>query len=498
MKTLSLLRGAIVAITAAAFVLGAAESVFATPKGTLNYATQIQNRNWNPLVRSGETYSGIPFEGLLRVAPDGFTLQPHLAKAWELTPTELKLTLQSGVVFHDGTPFNAAAVKTNLEWIKGSGTQWAATLDTVEDIIVTDDTHVTLKLSRPTPTMASRLATRGLFMVSPKFLETKDWTKAVGTGPWIYDAEASQVGTKEVFRLFDKYWALDKVGVESIVMHAIQDPNVALNALRTGLVDVTEMSASLNAAAKAAGFEIQTTPTLTQHFLFLDRKNTFADVNVRKAFCSAIDMQAISIGAFEGTMTPVSQRFPVGQSGHNPNVKGYKYDPAAAKKHLAAAGNPKVSLTLPMYPGIQTTMTLIAQMLREVGIDANTQSMTTGQYFTYYQSDRYPLQINTSATESIGPLDYYQFRFSPTGVGNPFKVTVPGLDAIADRALAESDPKKQEAIWQEMTKYIEDNALDCNFYLQPTHWAYNPKKLGKLPTTIMRPSALRYDEVVVK
>jgi hypothetical protein len=49
-----------------------------------------------------------------------------------------------------------------------------------------------------------------------------------------------------------------------------------------------------------------------------------------------------------------------------------------------------------------------------------------------------------------------------------------------------------------MTKYIEDNALDCNFFLQPTHWAYNPKKLGKLPTTIMRPSALRYDEVVVK
>jgi ABC-type transport system substrate-binding protein len=143
-------------------------------------------------------------------------------------------------------------------------------------------------------------------------------------------------------------------------------------------------------------------------------------------------------------------------------------------------------------------MTLIAQMLRQVGIDANTQLMTTGQYFTFYQSDRYPLQINTSATESIGPLDYYQFRSSPTGVGNPFKVTVPELDAIAERALAESDPSKQEAIWKEMTKYIHDNALDCNFYLQPTHWAFDPKRMDKLPTTTMRPSALRYDEAVVK
>jgi ABC-type transport system substrate-binding protein len=224
----------------------------------------------------------------------------------------------------------------------------------------------------------------------------------------------------------------------------------------------------------------------------------FADINVRKAFCSAVDLQAISIASFEGTMKPVSQRFPVGQSGHNPEVTGWKYDPEAAKKYLAAAGNPKISLTLPMYPGIQTTMTLVAQMLRQVGIDANTQSMTTGQYFTYYQSDRYPLQINTSATESIGPLDYYQFRFGPTGVGNPFKVAVPELDAIVERALAERDNAKQEAIWKEMTKYIHDNALDCNFYLQPTHWAFDPKKIDKLPTTVMRPSALRYDEVVLK
>lgn len=497
MKTQMLLRGAVV-IAAAAFVLGTAGSVTAAPKGTLNYATMIQNKNWNPLVRSGETYTRIPFEGLIRVEPDGFTLKPHLATAWELSPTELSLTLRSGVVFHDGTPFNAAAVKANLEWIKTSGTQWAATLDTVDDIVVKDDTHITLKLSRPTPTMAARLATRGLYMVSPKFLETKDWTKAVGTGPWTYDAEASQVGTKEVFRLFPKYWALDKVGVESVVMHAIQDPNVALNALRTGLVDVAEMTSSLNAAVKAAGLQVQTAPTLTQHFLFLDRKNMFADANVRKAFCTAVDLKAISVASFEGTMVPVSQRFPKGQSGHNASVKGYQYDPAAAKKYLAAAGNPKISLTLPMYPGIQTTMTLVAQMLRQVGIDANTQQMTTGQYFTYYQSDRYPLQINTSATESIGPLDYYQFRFSPTGVGNPFKVKVPELDAIAERALAERDPAKQELIWQEMTKYIHDNALDCNFYLQPTHWAYNSKKLGKVPTTVMRPSTLRYDEVVLK
>src|ERR1044071_8355344 len=143
MKTARYLPGgAACAIAAAAVAFGMTPSAaIAAPNGTLNYATQIQNTNWNPLVKSGETHTGIPYEGLLRVGPDGFTLQPHLAKAWELTPTELNLTLQSGVLFHDGTPFNAAAVKSNLEWIKDSGTQWAATLSTVSDIVVKDDTH---------------------------------------------------------------------------------------------------------------------------------------------------------------------------------------------------------------------------------------------------------------------------------------------------------------------------------------------------------------------
>jgi ABC-type transport system substrate-binding protein len=278
-------------------------------------------------------------------------------------------------------------------------------------------------------------------------------------------------------------------------MHVIQDANVALNALKTGVVQVDELPTSVVEAARAAGYEVQKTPTLVQHFLFLDRKTTFADENVRKAVCHAIDLHAVTEAGFDGIATPVTQRFLEGQYGFNPEVKAYDYDPELAKKYLAEAGNPKISLTLPMYATTATAMTLIAQMLREVGINADTQMMTTGQYFTYYQSDRYPLQVNTSATESIGPLDYYQFRFSPTGKGNPFKVTVPELDAIVAKALAEPDRAKQEVIWQEMIQYIHDHALDCNFYLYNTAWGYDGTKIKDLPTTVMRPSALRYDEV---
>lgn len=478
--------------------LTAAGGALAEPQGTLSYATMIQLNNWDPLVKTGQTYTAIPYEGLLQVAQDGYTLEPRLATDWELTPTELKLTLREGVVFHDGEPFDAEAVKANFEWIRDSGTQWASGLQVVSDIIIEGPHSLTIKLSSPTPTMADRLATRGYYMVSPKHLETGNWDIPVGTGPWVYDAGASQFGTREVFTLFEDYWNLDNVGVDSIVVHVMQEPGVALNALRTNLVQAAEMITSQIEAAEAQGFGIQVTPTLVQHFLMLDRKETFADVNVRKALCHAVDLHAVTQGAFDGFAEPVSQRFLEGQFGYNPEVKGYSYDPDAARAYLEKAGNPDISLTLPMYPQIQTGMTLIAQMLREVGISANTQMMTTGQYFTYYQSAEYPLQVNTSATESIGPLDYYQFRFSPTGVGNPFRVEVPELDAIVERALAEPDLEAQEAVWQEMIQYIEDHALDCNFYLWMTAWAYNKDHLDSLPTTVMRPSALRYDEVKLK
>jgi ABC-type transport system substrate-binding protein len=106
----------------------------------------IQLNNWNPLVKPNQTYTGIVYEGLVRAAADGYTLQPSLATAWKLSTDKLELTLRSGVVFHDGTPFNAEAVKKNIEWIKTSGTQWAVGFAPVSSIEIKDDTHLTLHL----------------------------------------------------------------------------------------------------------------------------------------------------------------------------------------------------------------------------------------------------------------------------------------------------------------------------------------------------------------
>jgi len=470
----------------------------ARPQGTLDYGTVIQLNNWNPLVKPNQTYTGIVYEGLVKVAGDGFTLEPSLATEWKMSANKLDLTLRSGVVFHDGTPFNGEVVKKNIEWVKASGTQWAVGFEPVKEVEVKDDTHVTLHLSEPSPTLLQRLASRGAYMVSPKVIDSKSWTMDGGTGPWTYDAAASQLGTKEVFRYFDRYWAPDQVGVETIVMHVLQDPSVALNALSAGYVQVTELDSSQLPAAEAQGFKTVSTPTLVQHILFLDRKQTFADENVRKAICSAVDVDAMMKAGYNGYSKEVSQKIRPGLPGHNPEVKGWKHDVAAARKYMEAAGNPKLSFVLPSFANNHTAVLLMAQQLKQIGIDAKPQLMTTGQYFSFYQTDKYPMQLNSSATEDIGPLDYYQFRFSTKGIGNPFHVAVPELDVLADKALRETTLEDQNKGWQAVVKYIHDHALDCGFYENNTTWSYDPKKLVDAPTIMLRPSTLRWEDVRLK
>ena len=334
----NVVKGLLIATAVFAFGSGAIE---ARPAGTLHYGTRIQLNNWNPLVKPNQTYTGIVYEGLVKVAPDGHTIQPSLATAWTLNTDKLELTLRPGVVFHDGTPFDANVAKQNIEWIKKSGTQWSRGFAEISSIDVKDATHLTLHLTTPSPTMLQRLASRGAYMVSPKVIASGSWSKEGGTGPWVYDAAASQLGTREVFRYFDRYWAPDNVGVGTIVMHVLQDPSVQLNALVSGLVQVTELDSSQIPAAEAAGMKSKSSPSLIQHILFLDRRQTFANENVRKAICSAADIAAIGKAAYNGYAKPVSQKVREGLPGYNPDVKGYTHDLAAAKKYMAAAGNPK-------------------------------------------------------------------------------------------------------------------------------------------------------------
>ena len=129
------------------------------------------------------------FDALIDFEPSTLALKPGLAKSWSFgDPTTLVLDLVDGVGFHDGAPFNAEAVKFNLERYKTDPrSNVKPDLGTLDKVEVTGASQVTLRLNKPNAGLPTVLTNRVGCMVSPKSVQDKgpnvDRTP-VGTGPF--------------------------------------------------------------------------------------------------------------------------------------------------------------------------------------------------------------------------------------------------------------------------------------------------------------------------
>ena len=115
-----------------------------------------------------------------------------LAEKWEVSsnPDALTLTLRKGIEFHDGTPFNAEAVKANIERIldPANSATPRSSLAIIQSVDVLSENKVRLNLSGPWGAGLSQLADRGGAMNSPTAISKlgEDYgAKAVGTGPFV-------------------------------------------------------------------------------------------------------------------------------------------------------------------------------------------------------------------------------------------------------------------------------------------------------------------------
>lgn len=463
--------------------------------GTLRVGVAFALDSWETLDKPNTTYLEGVFEGLVALEADGIKVSPRLATEWTQSPTELKFTLRSGVVFHDGTPFDAEAVKVNLERVKATPSTLQPLMEPVSEVVVTDPTHVTLKLKRQAPTLIQGLARRGGLMLSAKSI--KDGTykaKPAGTGPYRFNDQKSVKGAKVVLDLFPQYRDQGAVGPHSLVLQYIGDDDSMVNALTTGQVDAASIAAASRGRVEGAGFKTLWYPALRYHFLFFDRAKVFGDANVRRAVCHALDPKAIIAAQYENLGETYSQRFSDGQPGYNPEVKGHEHDVAKAKDYLAKAGNPNIAITFPVFTSQANLGELVRSQLGAAGIQVTVERMSTAQYFSTYDSGKYPAAFNTSTNEDPGPLDYYKFHLAPNAPTNKLGAGNAELDRLAHQSMTETDPAKQNELWQRMTKVVHDDALDCGYHSLTIVFAWNDKKVSNVVPTRFLPSVFRYAE----
>lgn len=431
---------------------------------------------WAPGSQAMEPgYMRVPYETLVLRQKDG-TILPNLATEWQFGEgaRSLTLTLRDDVVFHDGTPFDAEAVKTNVEYVRDVvGGQFGGPLGAVESIEVADDTHVTLNFSRPFGTFLDLLSQRNLPIGSPAAIEDGSIeTHPVGTSPWAYDPARSIEGTRLFFGEFADYWG-ERPGFANIELYGIADDTAATAALLAGDLDVTDTELEelprLEAASNAAFFDY---PAIRVNLNFFDRGEggLFADQRVREALCLAIDNGVVA--NLSEDREAATQHFIEGEPGHNPAITGFSGDLEEAKRIWAELGNPEITAEIGAAPFNRQEITVRAEQMSQLpGVTITVQELAPPQYFSTWNSGQYPLGVGNNA--QITPADWYGSWFSDTAPLNPSKTVSDELRGLAGRALGSSGTADSDANWQAVMKQISDEALACSHSVNLETIAYN-------------------------
>lgn len=433
-----------------------------SPGGTLRYAAGNEPSRFD-LHRSSNGYDqnwfAPVYERLIHQTPQA-ELEPGLALEWEFADdTTFVMSLREGVSFHDGAPFDAEAVKANIErakTVEGSGlANYLASVDTVE---VLDEYEVQFNLSQPDATLPMQLATRPGMMLSPDAFENADLDDMpVGTGP--FELVEYSRGDRAVYEKVDDYWDPDYAQVDQLEIFYMPDAVTRLNALRSGQVDAAVLEPSQVSEAEGAGLNVDVSDSLEVYHFQMDRtKSEFGDVLVRQALNHAVDREAIVEGLVFGYGQPTTQWVPEGTPFYNEEFGPdyYPYDPDRARELLAEAGledgfefDAMVS-TNPIYVRLGE---IVKEQFAEIGVDMELrqEQQLADAFFTRNDADA----IVSPYPGRIDPTETAQIYFNDESFSNPGRQVTPTVKDAYFEALVPGDDRP-EAVKALSGQIVED------------------------------------------
>lgn len=424
------------------------------------------------------------YDSLIRRAPDG-KLEPMLATEWTYNAdqTVLTLKLRNDVTFSDGTKFDAAAAKANLDRFKEANGQDAYQAASMKSVEVVDPATVTITLNAPDPAFTYYLTQALGFVASPKAVGTEGIkTNPDGSGPYVYNAKASVKGSQYVFTKRADYWDKDLQKFDKITIKYLVDVTARTNALVSGQVDATLLDPKASKQAEGAGMVAHKSQVDWQGLLLLDRDGKITpalkDVRVRQAMNYAFDRKTILAQQYlnEGTVT--NQVFGPESGAYVPALdETYPYDPAKAKELLAEAGYADgFTLKIPTVAAFDSINAVFKQQLADVGIKLETETIPPANLVSDIASGKY-----SAATFQLyqgEPWVAINQMISTTALYNAFKTETPELTALIQAVQNGGDKSAEEA--KKVNEYITKNAWFVPLF-RLNQMYYSNKKIAVEP-----------------
>jgi peptide/nickel transport system substrate-binding protein len=375
--------------------------------------------------------------------------------------------LRQGVKFHDGSDFNAEAVKWNmdLQIEAGKARDW-------KSVDVLGEYTVRINIDGYKNTILSGLAAGAAQIVSPTAVEENglEWARwhPIGTGPFKfveYERDA-----RLVYERNDDYWNEGLPYLDGLEFVVIADETVRSIAFQRGDIHALRASGLVAQELQGMGFDYVTRSGGT-FILIPDSKNAespFADLKVRQAFSHAIDRESLADALGYGFSRPAYQVYPGFPETAIPNLDKHEFDQDLARQLLADAG---------YQDGFQTTIhaftrvvprdyiTAIANMLGEVGIEVTPDFPEAGKY-SEYRFDGWSDAMMAHAMASSENMNW-GFTFYFGGIQFPSVQKPAGWQEAYDAALSSEniDPVKTQALVKLMhdelmvIPYLEETAV---------------------------------------
>lgn len=439
---------------------------------------------------------------------------PWLAESWETADSQTwTFKLRQGVKFHDGTPFNAEAVKWNMDRWRDPDNEWRfgrtfeyydiefGTDLAIEEVTVVDEYTVQLKLSAPSGVLLAKLAEHFVFgMNSPTAVQEQGDKygtaagTAVGTGrfkfvEWVPDDHITVERN-------DEWWG-GAPKLERIIFRSIPDNSARFAELLAGTIHQADLAQTdLPAAAQDANVVIYERPALsTGYIAFQQCTEPFDKLEVRQAIAHAVNWAAL-IPAFYGDYGQLAGSFqPPAILGHNPDIQPFEYNPDKAKELLAAAGLPDgfetdfwyIPVIRGYFPDSKAIGEAIAADLAKVGIKVNLQTEDWGAYLEDRNLGKFPMWMLGWGSDNGDPDNYIGYHFAHP-VGEPKEEDCYANDELAQLLIdgrTEADPAMRETIYQKAEEIVHADVPRI-----PVVWTTG--------TTVFRKEVQGYESVVFR
>jgi peptide/nickel transport system substrate-binding protein len=418
-------------------------------------------------------------------------LKPLLAKEMPQVSSDgltYTIPLREGITFHDGTPFNAEAMKFSLErFIKNGGKPSFLLADTIETMEVTGEYELKIQLTKPFAAFTSLLAFPGTCAVSPQAYTIGEGefnpNQLVGTGPY-------QLGefTSDSIRLdvFEDYWR-EKPANQGIDLQIYAGNSANLfNSFRTGAIDVAYQSlapqqiTSLLQDAEAGKWQdVEGSGTLVSYMVLNRNQKPLDRLEVRQAIAALMNRSLMIERVLQGQAQPVYSLIPTVFLVYQPSFKEAYGDAniSLARELLTKAGysptNPAIIEV--WYPSASNTRSGVAATLKafaeqELGgtIQFELNSVEGATAFSNLGKGIYPTFL----------ADWYPDFLDPDNYIQPFLDCVQGSDAegcleggaqtqgsfyynaqlnqLIDRERKELNAESRQALFREIQKILAE------------------------------------------